>query len=206
MLLEALRQEARRRFLWPPKGGGPDHSLGAAEVFHLVRDMAYGRASSREPLTTIREWRGTCSGKHYLLRVLFVELGLRADLMACTTRITAENSPFWPPELRSLLNDGPIVDIHNYLVLHTPRGPMVVDATWPLQMKTLGLAASEEFVWGQDMTLACEPLVHQMVPGDGDPQAFKESLLRQSADAHELARREAFFAAVSRHGRSQPDP
>ncbi len=141
-LLEALHQEATRRSLWPPRGGIPSQPLGAAEVFCLVRDMPYGRASSRDPLTTIREWRGTCSGKHYLLRSLFAELGLRADLMACTTRVTAENAPYLPPDLRRLLAAGPIIDIHNYLVLYTRQGPMRVDATWPLPMKTIGLTVN----------------------------------------------------------------
>ena len=199
-VLEALQQEARRRSLWPSRGGRPDQPLGAAEVFYLVRDMPYGRASSRDPLTTIREWRGTCSGKHYLLRALFAELGLRADLMACTTRITAENAPYLPLALRGLLAAGPIIDIHNYLVLYTRYGPMRVDATWPLPMKPLGLPVNEEFVWGRDMALACDPIVHQPVPDGGDPQVFKDSLLRQSADAPELARREAFIAAASRYG------
>ncbi len=195
-LLEALHQEATRRSLWPPEGRSPDQPPGAAEVFALVRDMPYGRASSRDPRITIREWRGTCSGKHSLLRSLFAELGLRADLMACTTRITAENSPYLPPDLRRLLAAGPIIDIHNYLVLHTHRGPMRVDATWPLSMKALGLPVNEQFVWGRDMALACDPILHQAVPGDGDPQVFKENLLRQSAGAHDLARREAFIAAA----------
>lgn len=198
-LLEALHQEATRRSIWSPRGVSPGQPLGAAEVFYLVRDMPYGRASSRDPLTTILEWRGTCSGKHYLLRPLFAELGLRADLMACTTRITSENAPYLPRELRRLLAAGPIIDIHNYLVLYTRCGPMRVDATWPLSMKTLGLAVNEEFVWGRDMVLACDPIVHQVVPDDGDPQVLKERLLRQSTDAHELARREAFIAAVSRY-------
>ncbi|HET9001752.1 MAG TPA: hypothetical protein VFP86_19070 [bacterium] len=120
--------------------------------------------------------------------------------MACTTRITAENSPYLAPELRTLLAAGPIIDIHNYLVLHSLYGPMRVDATWPRSMKALGLTVNEKFVWGRDMALACHPIVHQPVPDDGDPQAFKESLLRQSADAQELARREAFIMAASRYG------
>lgn len=203
-LLEALHQEAAKRSLWPPTGGSADQRAGAAGLFCLVRDMPYERASSRDPLVTIREWRGTCSGKHYLLRALFAEIGLRADLMACSTRITAENAPYLPPELRSLLAAGPIIDIHNYLVLYTGCGPMRVDATWPLSMKALGLPVNEAFVWGRDMVLACDPIVHQVVPDDGDPQEFKERLLRESigADAHELARREAFIAAASRYARS----
>lgn len=98
--------------------------------------------------------------------------------MACTPRITAENSRYLEPELRTLLAAGPIIDIHNYLVLHSPYGPMRVDATWPRSMKALGLIVNEKFVWGRDMALACHPIVHQPFLDDGDPQAFKESLLR----------------------------
>lgn len=34
------------------------------------------RTHMRHPKTTIAEWRGTCSGKHYLLFDLVLELGL----------------------------------------------------------------------------------------------------------------------------------
>ena len=199
-LLEALHQEAGTRSIWPRSDQPLDRPPGVPDAFYLVRDMPYGRASSRDPLATIREWRGTCSGKHYLLRAVFAELGFHADLMACTTLITADSAPYLPIELRTLLAAGPIVDVHNYLVLHGPFGRMVVDATWPRSMKALGLPVNEEFVWGRDMTLACDPIVHQRVPDEGDPQAFKESLLRRSAAAPELARREAFIASVSRYG------
>ena len=50
--------------------------------------MTYQRASDRQPETLIREWRGTCSGKHYLLQALFAELGIPARLIACTTNLT----------------------------------------------------------------------------------------------------------------------
>jgi hypothetical protein len=196
-LVSALQEEATNRCLWPLPGGGVGHPLGAPEAFSLVRDMPYGRASSREPMITIREWRGTCSGKHYLLRALFTELGLRADLLACTTRITAD-AAYLPSDVKTLLQDGPVIDIHNYLILHTPRGPMIVDATWPLEAKSLGLPVNEEFVWGRDMLLACTPIVHQIVPDEGDPQAFKEALLRRSARGDDLARRDAVIEAISR--------
>lgn len=58
---------------------------------------------------------------------------------------------------------------------------MIVDATWPLEMKALGLPVNEEFVWGRNMALACEPIVHQAVPDGADPEAFKASLVRRSS-------------------------
>ncbi len=180
-LISTFQKEAAQRSLWPLPGKDAAHPLGAPEAFSLVRDMPYGQASSCEPLTTIREWRGTCSGKHYLLRTLFSELGLRADLMACTTRITAANAVYLPAAERELLRDSSVIAIHNYLILHAPNGPMIVDATWPLEMKPLGLPVNEEFVWGRDMALACEPIVHQAIPDGADPEAFKASLVRRSS-------------------------
>jgi hypothetical protein len=205
-LVSTLQEEATRRCLWPLPGRGAGHSLGAPEAFSLVRDMPYARASSRETLITIREWRGTCSGKHYLLRALFAELGLRADLLACTTRITAADAANLPSEVQELLRDGPVIDIHNYLILHTPRGPMIVDATWPLEAKSLGLPVNEEFVWGRDMVLACDPIDHWIVPDDGDPQASQEALLRRSAHGDDLARRDALIEAISRVSSKGPSP
>ena len=62
-LISLLRSEAESRGLL-----GGDANLDAGVVFTLIRDMPYQRASSREPEAIIREWRGTCSGKHYLYR------------------------------------------------------------------------------------------------------------------------------------------
>ena len=47
-----------------------------------------------------------------------------------------------PPELQALLNSEPIYDVHNYLVVHSPQGETVVDATWPLHLKAIGLPAN----------------------------------------------------------------
>lgn len=58
-LLTALSDQAQERGLLKP-----DSEVSLNQVFGLVRDMDYQRASSREPESTIREWRGTCSGKH----------------------------------------------------------------------------------------------------------------------------------------------
>lgn len=61
-LTSMLQAEAVRKGLLMPRT-----EIDAATAFALVRDMTYQRASDRQPETLIREWRGTCSGKHYLL-------------------------------------------------------------------------------------------------------------------------------------------
>src|SRR5438128_48361 len=85
-LRDALRSEAERRGLWPREGSA-DSELDASDAFYLIRDMPYGRASSWEPAAILSEWRGTCSGKHYLLKSVLEEMGVRSRVMACTQRV-----------------------------------------------------------------------------------------------------------------------
>src|SRR5215211_5550462 len=113
VLFERLRAKAIERGLL--KSG---EEINAEKAFLLVRDMPYTRASSRDPETIIQEWRGTCSGKHYLLKRLFAELGYASRLIACTTVAYID-----PKEVRGKLrklleeSEGRFVDVHNYLIL-----------------------------------------------------------------------------------------
>lgn len=191
-LLEILREEAHRRDLLQP-----GEAIDAARAFELVRDMPYLRASDRRPETTIREWRGTCSGKHYLLKALFEELGLKSRLIAAshTFHIDPEEAP---EDLRADLEaaDGQVVDIHNYLVLELPEGEMIVDATWPLGSDRYGLTVNEAFVLGQNQETACLPGRIWVVPEDSDPQALKDRLLEEAFTWGELDLRDRVIRAL----------
>lgn len=193
-LAELLYTEAVRRKIMTAEQGLPD----APEMFALVRDMTYARPSARDFEVLIREWRGTCSGKHELLQALFKELGYRSTLIACTQEIQPPRGVKLPPELLSYMAEGPVVDVHNYLVLHISNGDMIVDATWPLATHALGLLTNERFVWGENMQIACIPLEVFQIPEDADPQAFKNALLRERYTPKQLARRDIFITAVSR--------
>jgi hypothetical protein len=192
-LIKDLHSEAVRRGLLEP-----NEEIDAARAFALVRDMPYMRASSRAPQVTIREWRGTCSGKHYLLKELFAELGLRSRLIACTTETNLDPAEM-PEELRALVGDagGRVVDVHNYLVLELPEGDMVVDATWPLALKELGMVVNEEFRLGENQHIAGKPIEEWVVPEGGDPQEFKDVLLREHFTPEELELRDEFIRAFS---------
>ncbi|MCB8982922.1 MAG: hypothetical protein H6659_03780 [Ardenticatenaceae bacterium] len=192
-MISLLQAEAEKRGLLP-EGTAVD----AATAFRLVRDMPYIRASSRAPETTVREWRGTCSGKHYLLKALFAEMGIPAQLIACTS-VTLLDPETLPPVLREIMiaGNGRFVDVHNYLVLQLPDGEMIVDATWPLSAQGTGLVVNESFVLGEDQEIAFTPQQTWVVPDDEDPQDFKDRLLTAHFTAEELATREAFIQAMS---------
>ena len=173
-LISLLEQESRRRGLL-----SEGESLSAERAFALVRDMPYRRASSRKPEAIIGEWRGTCSGKHYLLADVFRELGLETQVIMCTHRFTPGNTLHFPPELRQLVAEGPVPDVHTYLRVNAPQGWMVVDATWPTSAGPLGMKVNRELTPGKDMTIACDPIETLPVPEGQDQQEFKERVIRE---------------------------
>lgn len=194
MLLETLKTTAVDKGLLRQ---GDEIDLEAA--FTLVRDMPYTRASSRNPDTIIQEWRGTCSGKHYLLKGLFAELGYSSQLIACTT-VAHIDPKEAKGKLRKLLQQsgGRFVDVHNYLILELPEtdGKMIVDATWPMATKGMGTVVNERFVLGQDQNIACEPIKTWIVPEEGNSQEFKDAILKESFTPDELAHRDEFIRTL----------
>ena len=169
-----LEREAKGRDLLPYQG-----KLTPASAFHLVRDMPYRRASTRRPESIIEEWRGTCSGKHYLLAEIFSELGLEPVVSMCTHEFTLDNAGHFPGELRQLLSAGPVPDVHTYLRVRSAQGWTTVDATWPSSAEPLGMTVNHEFILGVDMSVACDPYETFVVPEGQDPQQFKEELIEK---------------------------
>ncbi len=192
MLLETLKSEALGRGLLKP-----EEEIDLKRAFSLVRDMPYTRASSRDSETIIHEWRGTCSGKHYLLKKLFAELGYGSRLIACTT-INYIDPKSVSGKLRKLLeqSNGRFVDVHNYLILELAEGEMIVDATWPLATREMGLVVNEDFVLGVNHQIATKPIKTCVVPEDGDSQEFKNKILKESFTPEELAHREEFIRTL----------
>jgi len=194
MLLELLKSKAIEKGLLKV-----EDEIDLEKAFLLVRDMPYIRASSRDPKIIIAEWRGTCSGKHYLLKGLFAELGYSSRLMACTT-VTYIDPKKVLGELRKLLrqSNGRFVDVHNYLILELPEGEMIVDATWPASARGMGTVINEHFVLGENQKIAVEPLKSWIVPDDRDSQDFKNEILEDSFTSEELAHRDEFVKALSK--------
>ena len=193
MLLETLKSEAVQRGLL-----NPDEIIDIKKAFFLVRDMPYTRASSRDSETIIREWKGTCSGKHYLLKNLFAELGYKSKLIACTT-VNHIDPKSVHGKLRRLLeqSNGRFVDGHNYLILELPDGgEMIVDATWPLATKGMGTVVNVDFVLGVNHQIASKPVKEWVVPEEGDSQEFKNMILKESFTPDELAHREEFIKTL----------
>ncbi len=132
-----------------------------------------------------------------MLKKLFAELGYRSRLIACTT-VNHIDPKSVSGKLRKLLeqSNGRFVDVHNYLVLELPEGEMIVDATWPLATKEMGLVVNEDFVLGVNHQIATKPIKTWVVPEDGDSQEFKDRILKESFTPEELAHREEFIKTL----------
>ena len=191
-LISLLERESRRRNLVVA-----DEALTAATCFTMIRDMPYRRASSRQPEAIIREWQGTCSGKHYALNQVFGELGLHSRVIMCTHRFTRDNTLHFPNELRALVEREPVPDVHTYVKIVTDGGLTVVDATWPGSAAPLGMPVNRHFEAGQDMTIACDPIDTYEVPAGQDPQVFKERLIAEFCGASSQVR-DDFIEGMSR--------
>ncbi len=191
-LLSLLEQSGRRLNLL-----AADEPLTPATTFALVRDMPYQRASTREPEAIVREWRGTCSGKHYLLDAIFRDLGMDARVIMCTHRFTRENTGHFPVALKSLVSREPVPDVHTYIRLKTEMGWMNVDATWPCSAGPLGMPVNRTFTEGKDMAIACDPVDSFVVPTGDDPQVFKERLIAEFCGSSSTIRDE-FIEGMSR--------
>lgn len=174
-------------------------SLSVGEAVRIVRDLPYRRASDRRPETVIEEWRGTCSGKHYLLAQVLEELGAGVMIIHATHHFTEENSPWLPPDLLDEVRRAPVPDIHTFLRVQLDAFLdewFTVDATWPLAAKDLGMPVNEGFHHGDDHKIAAdvEEIIH--VDEDDDPQTVKEALIAAFV-GDEGPRRDAFIERLS---------
>ena len=165
-----------------------NESINPERAFAIVRDMPYARASSREPEAIIKDWRGTCSGKHYLLAGVFREMGLDSKVLMCTHQFTENNTRHFPAELRAIVKANPVPDVHTYLLVGLGQGWTRVDATWPTSSEPLGMTVNRVFHPGTDMALACEPIDTFEVPQGQDPQVFKEDLIAKFCGASSQSR------------------
>ena len=171
-LLALLKAESIRRGLVQPS-----RAVDAKAAFALVRDMPYQRARNQALESVVQEWRGTCSGKHYLLDEIFREEGLESKVIMSTHRFTEESIANSPPELQEVVTRGPVPDVHTYIRLNIDAGWMTVDATWPTKAAPLGMAVNSDFQPGNDTALACNLIETYEVPDGRDPQGFKEELI-----------------------------
>ncbi len=153
---------------------GCDALRARVTLFEHVRDIPYGYPASRDPGEVLRQGRGSCSGKHYLLGALFRLLDLPVRHIVCTHRFN-ESPLAFPAPMQQMLRKNEIVDLHDYLQIQLGGEWIDVDATWPRSLREFGFAVNEEWDGKRSMLLSVVP--EDLAVAERDPERLKEELL-----------------------------
>lgn len=113
-------------------------------LFNKARDISYGSIGSRNPKDVYLQQKGTCSGKHELLKGLYKSLGIPVKNYIILHSFN--NLPVkYPKKINEFLAKNKIVDPHNFLKIKIEDNWIVVDVTWDLPLKNLGFPVNENW-------------------------------------------------------------
>ena len=122
-------------------------------LFEKVRDIPYGDIGSRDPIDVYKQNKGTCSGKHELLKGLYKELGLPVKDCLIMHRFKQLSVKF-PDEINEILERTDIIDPHNYFKVKINGKWLTIDVTWDKSLQKLGFPVNENWDGKSDMAVA----------------------------------------------------
>src|SRR3954468_571277 len=153
---------------------GLESTASVGDVVKVVRRMPYARPTERTATGALEEWRGTCSTKHDLLKLLIDKRWpeLQPEIMHRVYRLTPSiGERIFGPTAAEVVPAGGVTDVHTYLTVLLEDRPTIVDAT------TTGTPWDGR----SDMTPACGEGVD--IAGGPDAKATKDRLVRKHCDA-----------------------
>jgi hypothetical protein len=172
---------------------GCDALRARIKLFENVRDIPYCYPASRDPAEVLKQRRGSCSGKHYLLGALFRMLGLRVRHMICTHRFN-ESPLVFPPPMQEMLRKNEIVDLHDYLQIAVEDTWIDIDATWERGLREFGFLGNDE--WDGKGAMLLSVVADDFAEAERDPERLKEELLSKLTP-RQRALRKQFLEALS---------
>ena len=122
-------------------------------IFEKVRDLPYGSIGSRDSFDVYKQQKGTCSGKHQLLKELYLELGIQVQDCIVMHRFNDLLVKF-PESIAKILDKTEIIDPHNFLKVKIDNSWITIDATWDKPLKELGFPVNESWNGMTNQSLA----------------------------------------------------
>jgi len=113
-------------------------------LFEKVRDIPYGDIGSRNPLDVYTQNKGTCSGKHELLKGLYKELGIPVKDFIIMHKFK-ELPITYPTNIQEVLDATDIIDPHNFIKIEVDGKWVTVDVTWDKNLKKLDFPINENW-------------------------------------------------------------
>lgn len=144
-------------------------------LFEKVRDIPYGSIGSRNPKDVYENNKGTCSGKHELLKGLYEELGIKVKDFVVEHSFNDLKVKF-PDEIKEILKRNEILDVHNILKIFNNGKWAIVDATWDKPLKKLGFIVNDSWDVKSDMEIC---VVSRQIKEVENPIKFKEQKLEE---------------------------
>ncbi|MFO7967144.1 MAG: transglutaminase domain-containing protein [Archaeoglobaceae archaeon] len=144
-------------------------------VFERVRDIPYGTIGSRDPLEVYKSNRGTCSGKHFLLRDLLLSLDVKVKDVVCFHYYSQmPRNIDYPTELVQLLEENRgVPDYHNCVKVYNGDW-FTVDATFDYPLREYFVV--NEWDGKSSTELSVKPVESWEV---GNPVEFKMEMLNK---------------------------
>lgn len=122
-------------------------------LFNKVRDIPYGNIDSRNPKDVYLQQKGTCSGKHELLKGLYKSLGIQVKDYIILHSFN-ELPVKYPNEIKEFLNENKVIDPHNFLKIKIKNHWRIVDVTWDLPLETLGFPINKTWSIEKDCNIS----------------------------------------------------
>jgi hypothetical protein len=127
------------------------------KLFEKVRDIPYGDIGSRNSYDVYNNNKGTCSGKHELLKELYQELGLKTKDFIAMHKFNDLPVKF-PIKIKKILNKAEIIDPHNFFKIYIDNKWVTIDVTWDSPLKKLGFPINENWDGKSDMKVSVIPI------------------------------------------------
>ena len=191
-----LTKEQRQEILkeWKIDTLSKDKQIVA--LYERVRDIPFGSIGSRDPYKVYQANKGTCSGKNFLIKELFNEIGVETKDMICLQRwkdLTwypddEYNVVDLPDYLMKLFENNEIVDFHNYVKIYVDGKWVQLDVTIDAPLKALGFHVVENWDGKTDMPL-CFVGTHKVWDCGDEGYLRKIELTNMMPDGIEDARK-----------------
>lgn len=156
-----------------------------------VQEIPYSWPSPPTAASVRQTGKGTCAGKHALLRERLEPLGLVAARLMVVGPLVPD---LWP-DLKAA--GGDLLEVHECLTVETGwAGPLIVDVTWHPAAVRSGLAGTLDWDGMSDMQCAFEPTAAYAV-ADDDFRGQKELLRARLYSPEQRARRDNLLAEIA---------
>jgi len=169
----------------------PEESRPVA-AFEFVRDIAYGNIGSRSAMDVLTAKKGTCSGKHALLKMLFEALGYGVQSWFARHDFGTFPIKHWPEELKEFQGKY-ITDFHDFLKVHVGNAWLTVDAVFDAPLAALGFPFLQ---WDGKTSMQLPVEASEIFPAEGEMEEHKKKLIAGLPEETQRQRK-AFLAAMT---------